>query len=94
MNNNIINDVSNVTMAEIHVAINNTEKGFFEAVRNKNYEDAIGLAKRYIELNKLLSKRSSYAKKNDINGYDEKSEDIQIEIGREVERIMNGGRSK
>lgn len=91
MHDNKFEDISNVTMAEIHVAINNTEKGFYNALKNKDIKGALELAKRYIELNKLLTKRSSYINKN---GNKEESDDIQEQIGKEVERIMNSGHTK
>ena len=87
-------DVMNVTMAELRVALVNTEKEFNEAVKVVDLKRAVDLAKRYIELNKLLSKRSDYASKYGINvGADMRQrgrkDSVQHGIAEEVKDIMN-----
>ena len=56
----------NTTLAEIHAALFNTEKEFYDALKRVDMKGAIELAKRYMELNKLLLKRSDYVSKNGI----------------------------
>jgi len=92
-------NVADVTMAEIQVVLSDTEAQFNCAVKNMDLKQAVGLAKRYIELSKLMHKRSIYAIKNNINvGADQmeefKMDMVQKEVALEVEKIMNEEESK
>ena len=86
-------NVADVTLAEIHAALFNTEKEFYAAVKNMKFKEAIQIAKRYMELNNLLLKRSNYVRKN--NSFDDSLAGVQQDVARTVNEIMDEkGRSK
>ena len=80
-------NVADVTLAEIHTALFNSEKEFYGAVKNMNFKEAIGLAKRYLELNKLLIKRSNYIEKNGVSR--DSLTGVQEDIAKTVSEMMD-----
>lgn len=86
-------NVADVTLAEIHVALFETEGEFKNKVKALEYKDAIQLAKRYMELNNILLKRRNFVRRN--GAQELVDPEVQSEIAREVRKIMNeSGRSK
>ena len=87
MNINKEVDVKDITLADIHAVLYETEQDFYDSVKNGDFKGAIQLAKRYFEMNRLLLKRISYVNKNGINVTSEPDE-VQRKIAEEIRKIM------
>lgn len=85
-------DVANVTIADLKVALFNTEKEFNNALVHGKIKEAVQLSKRYMQLSKLLDKRGAYARKNGINGTE--VSEVQRGIAAEVRDIMGKDASR
>lgn len=80
-------NVADVTLAEIHTALFDAERAFGAELKKGNFKEAIELAKRYIELNNLLLKRSNFVRKN--NAFDDSLAGVQEDIAKTVSEMMD-----
>jgi len=56
-------DLSKVTIAQIHEAIANSEEEMQKCLKNKNIKGFLGNLKFYLKLNKILSKKTDLVRK-------------------------------